>query len=149
MKSTAPKVAFIHVTLDAKGHTVTHHCTVSSFAEVHPIKGSPAIWTSADNFHPVSQAVWVMAPDWRGGWHTNPQRQLVVPISGSWWVETQDGVRTVMGPGDLYLGDDVGGLPDDAGRLGHDSGTVGDEPVVLLMIPVSDYMPTCACSSAS
>ncbi len=81
-----------------------------------------------------------MTADWEGGWHPNPTRQLVVPLSGRWWVETQDGVRTVMGPGDLYLGDDVGALADEQGRKGHDSGTEGEDPVVLLMIPVGERM---------
>lgn len=48
-----------------------------------------------------------------------------------------------MGPGEMHLGDDLDAAPDEAGRIGHDSGTEGDEPVVLLMIPVDGPSGPC------
>lgn len=133
-----PIVVFSHAGLDADGHTVTRRRTVDGFTMRRTIGASPPMWATAPESDPLSRSVWVMPVGWHGGWHTNPQRQLVVPLSGRWWVETQDGVRTVMGPGELHLGDDVDARPDARGRVGHDSGTEGDQPVVLLMIPLAD-----------
>ncbi len=48
-----------------------------------------------------------------------------------------------MGPGELHLGDDLDAVADADGRIGHDSGTEGDQPVVLLMIPVSGEKQPC------
>lgn len=132
----APRVQYSHVTTDVDGHTVTRLRTIDDFKVRKTIETSPEMWTSGPQEDTVSRSIWVMPVGWRGGWQTNPQRQLVVPLSGQWWVETQDGVRTVMGPGDLHLGDDVGARPDEQGRVGHDSGTEGNQPVVLLMIPI-------------
>ena len=79
-----------------------------------------------------------MPADWDGGWHPNPQKQWAIPLSGTWWVETQDGIHTTLGPGEISLGDDLDATPDELGRVGHGSGAVGGHPVVLLMIPVAD-----------
>ena len=132
-----PQVYQTHVTLDADGHTVTHRCRIDGFATRRTIGTSPSMWATEPEHDPLSRSVWVMPAGWEGGWHTNPQRQIVVPLSGAWWVETQDGVRTVMGPGEMHLGDDVDAVPDDEGRVGHASGTEGGQPVVLLMIPIA------------
>ena len=132
----APSVEFIHVTTDTEGHTVTHRRRVPGLSMQRTIGDSPPMWATEPITDPVSRSIWVMPVGWRGGWHTNPQRQFVVPLSGRWWTETQDGVRSVMGPGDLHLGDDIDAVPDTEGRIGHDSGTEGDESVVLLMIPI-------------
>lgn len=37
---------------------------------------------------------------WIGEWHGNPKPQWVVPLSGRWFVETTDGTRVEMGPGE-------------------------------------------------
>ena len=138
-----PTVYQVHVTTDAEGRTVTHRCQIPGFSIQRTIGDSPPMWATQPTTDPVSRSIWVMPPGWRGGWHTNPQRQLVIPLSGAWWVRTQDGVRTVMGPGDLHLGDDLDAVADADGRIGHDSGTEGDQPVVLLMIPVSGEKQPC------
>ncbi len=58
------------------------------------------MWASESDFDPVSQSIWVLPAGWQGGSHTNPQKQLAIPLSGSWRTEIEDGVRTVMEPGD-------------------------------------------------
>lgn len=140
----APAVYQTHVTTDTRGRTVTHRCRIEGFSMQRTIGGSPPMWATEPDSDPVSRSIWVMPPGWEGGWHTNPQRQIVVPLSGRWWVRTQDGVRTVMGPGEMHLGDDVDAVPDEVGRVGHDSGTEGDEAVVLLMIPVAGDDRSCS-----
>lgn len=138
----SPVIGLVHVTTDADGLTVTHRCRIPGLRLRRTIDTSPPMWATDSNPDPSSRSIWVMPVGWHGGWHTNPQRQLVVPLSGSWWVETQDGIRTVMGPGELHLGDDLGAVPDGEGRIGHDSGTEGDKPVVLLIVPIDgDHEP--------
>jgi hypothetical protein len=34
-------------------------------------------------------------------WHENPVKQWIVPLSGSWFVETMDNTYVEMGPGML------------------------------------------------
>lgn len=140
---TAPVIRLRHVTTDTDRHTVTHQCEGPALAMQHTIGNSPQVWASEPVHDTVSRAVWVLPTGWYGGWHTNPQRQLVVVLSGRWWVETQDGVRTTMGPGDAHLGDDVDAVADSKGHVGHDSGVDGDEPAVLLMITIDGDSAPC------
>ena len=70
---------------------------------------------------------------WVGEWHESPAPQWVVPLGGRWFLETQDGARVEMGPGDIHFGQDQGTRGVD-GANGHRSGQVGDEPCFQLMI---------------
>ena len=67
-------------------------------------------------------------------WHENPVPQWIIPLSGRWFVETMDGHRVEMGPGDASLGEDQGSKPDAAGHVGHLSGTLGDAPITLMFV---------------
>jgi hypothetical protein len=73
---------------------------------------------------------------WVGEWHENPEPQWIVPLSGRWFVETMDGKRVEMGPGDLSFGNDQNTKFDAQGRRGHRSGTVGDQPCITMMVQV-------------
>src|SRR5208282_140555 len=55
-------------------------------------------------------AVWIaqFPKGWIGAWHENPKPQWVIPLSGRWFVETTDGERVEMGPGDASFGGDQG-----------------------------------------
>jgi hypothetical protein len=75
---------------------------------------------------------------WIGEWHSNPKPQWIVPLSGCWFVETTDGTRVEMGPGDMSFGSDQNAKPDKDGRQGHRSGTVGDVPAVLIVVQLND-----------
>jgi hypothetical protein len=72
-------------------------------------------------------------------WHENPLPQWIVPLSGSWFVETMDGHRVEMGPGELSFGGDQGCRCLD-GKQGHLSGAVGSEPALLMLIQL-DQLP--------
>ncbi|MFY0408405.1 hypothetical protein [Solicola sp. PLA-1-18] len=74
-----------------------------------------------------------MEVGWKGEWHESPVPQWIVPLSGRWFIETQDGTRVEMGPGDIHWGQDLGTRQVD-GNTGHRSGQVGDEPCVQLMV---------------
>lgn len=72
----------------------------------------------------------VLPVGWVGDWHESPHPQWVIPLSGRWFLETADGHRAEMGPGDIHYGQDQG----TAGKKGHRSGQLGDEPCVQLMV---------------
>jgi len=79
-----------------------------------------------------------MPVGWIGDWHENPKPQWIIPLSGRWFVETTDGVRVEMGPGELSFGGDQNAKPDAHGRVGHRSGTVGDAPAVVMIVQLND-----------
>lgn len=86
-------------------------------------------------FPGIVKAVWfnILPVGWIGDWHPSPALQWVVPLSGRWFIETQDGVRVEMGPGDIHWGaDKAAGIVD--GEIGHRSGQLGDVPCVQLMV---------------
>lgn len=74
---------------------------------------------------------------WQGEWHESPKPQWIIPLSGRWFIQTQDGTRVEMGPGDIHWGQDLGTTPMD-GNTGHRSGQVGDEPCVQMMIQFAE-----------
>ena len=92
-----------------------------------------AIWMR--EFPGVVTAVWfnILPVGWIGEWHPSPALQWVVPLSGRWFIETQDGIRVEMGPGDIHWGADIvrGAVH---GQVGHRSGQLGDVPCVQLMV---------------
>jgi hypothetical protein len=76
---------------------------------------------------------------WVGEWHKNPKPQWVIPISGQWYVETTDGKKVTMGPGDASFGGDQGAhAGEKSGNVGHRSGTVGDQPAVLMVVQLKE-----------
>lgn len=75
---------------------------------------------------------------WVGEWHENPRPQWIVPLSGRWFVETMDGERVEMGPGEASFGADQNTVEDEEGRKGHVSGTVGDEPCRMMIVQLGD-----------
>ncbi|WP_088345912.1 MULTISPECIES: hypothetical protein [Rhodomicrobium] len=75
----------------------------------------------------------VLPVGWVGEWHESPKPQWVVPLSGRWFIEAQDGLRVEMGPGDIHWGQDIGTSAVD-GKKGHRSGQIGAEPCVMLML---------------
>jgi hypothetical protein len=54
----------------------------------------------------------------------------VIPLRGRWFIETMDGNRVEMGPGDIHFGQDEG----TTNEKGHRSGQIGDEPCLQIMI---------------
>jgi hypothetical protein len=88
-------------------------------------------------------AVWIaqFPKGWIGAWHENPKPQWIIPLSGRWFVETTDGDRVEMGPGDASFGGDQGSKPDASGRVGHLSGTLGDDPVMLMFVQGAANVP--------
>ena len=76
----------------------------------------------------------VMPRGWVGEWHENPHPQWIVPLSGRGFVESMDGARVEMGPGEVSFGGDQHCVADAGGRKGHRSGVLGDESAVLMLV---------------
>ncbi len=57
---------------------------------------------------PAHVAIAQSPKGWVGQWHENPAAQWIITLSGHWFIETMDGHRVEMGPGDVSLGEDQG-----------------------------------------
>src|SRR5688500_15711040 len=67
------------------------------------------------------------APGELQDWHTAPQRQFVIILSGQLQIGFEDGSTKVFGPGDARLVEDTTGK-------GHTTIALGDEPCVTATI---------------
>jgi hypothetical protein len=90
-------------------------------------------WQGQRTSGPMSVMVTVQPVGWVGDWHENPRPQWIIPLRGRWFVESMDGLRVEMGPGEIAFGQDQNTRERD-GKRGHLSGTVGEEPAVLMVI---------------
>ena len=133
-----PEPTVLHVVTDQAGRSHIHRCAIDGLVLGQVAADVPAVWQAPAVHDVASRAIWVLPTGWHGGWHRNPTRQWVIPLTGRWFVETQDGARVEMGPGDMHLGDDVNSTPDERGRVGHDSGVLSDEPCTVLVIALED-----------
>jgi len=140
-KPTPPSVAYWHVWTDKDGVSHQRKEALHDF-EFKTIEPPAApMWIDKLQAEAASITVLVMPVGWRGEWHENPHRQWIVPLSGRWFVETMDGQRVEMGPGEISFGEDQGTKPDAKGHKGHLSGTVGDVPFVAMLVQLTD-VPT-------
>lgn len=67
--------------------------------------------------------------DYALGFHNAPRRQYVINLTGSVELETGDGTKRVLGPGEVLLAEDTTGR-------GHISRAVRGEPRTCLFIPL-------------
>ena len=115
-KFDPPKLPYWHVWTDDSGITHQTRREISGF-ELTPI--SEGVTPQWNNFLLTANTTvgYVLLPaGWVGDWHENPKPQWIVPLSGSWYVETMDDVRIEMGPGEISLGCDQNSKPDAKGR---------------------------------
>lgn len=131
-----PEVPYWHVWTDEDGVSRQDRCRLSNFAFESISSGPAPSWIERPGSPARRVVVLVLPAGWVGEWHENPEPQWIVPLSGRWFVETMDGTRVEMGPGDLSFGNDQNTRPDARGRRGHRSGTVGDGPAVLMLVQV-------------
>jgi hypothetical protein len=129
-----PTVHYWHIWTDDEGGTHQRRCTLRNF-DLKSMKpqASPQ-WQDRLKTGRATVIVTVQPVGWRGTWHEDPKPQWIVPLSGRWFVETTDGKRTEMGPGELSFGEDKSTRADARGHKGHLSGTVGGEPAVLMVV---------------
>ncbi|RUX76897.1 cupin domain-containing protein [Mesorhizobium sp. M7A.F.Ca.US.006.04.2.1] len=143
--SAAPTIPYWHLWTDADGISRQTRCALTEF-ELRSIK-PPADpqWQGLRSNGRMTTLVTILPVGWTGTWHENPKPQWIVPLSGRWFVQSMDGVRVEMGPGELSFGGDQNCREVD-GRRGHRSGTVGDEPAALIVVQLHDALaPSLPC----
>jgi hypothetical protein len=131
--SESPRVGYWHIWTDADGVSRQTRCELSEF-ELRGVGPADPQWNDKQARGDATVVFTVQPVGWIGEWHENPAPQWIVPLSGRWWVESMDGTRAEMGPGELSLGEDQGCVKDAQGRSGHRSGTIGDQPAVLMTV---------------
>jgi hypothetical protein len=137
-QDTPPKLPYWHVWTDDDGMTHQTRCELSAF-RMESMGGRAAPqWNDQLVTSGTTVLIATMPVGWIGDWHSNPKPQWIIPLSGRWFVETTDGVRVEMGPGELSFGADQNAKPDAKGRAGHRSGTVGDAPAVMMIVQLND-----------
>ena len=133
-KDISPTVPYWHVWTDEKGvsHQTRSEMSAFKFQSISP--GAAPSWIDRQSTPGARVVVLVLPVGWVGEWHENPKPQWIIPLSGRWFVETMDGKRVEMGPGEVSFGGDQNTKPDAQGRKGHRSGTVGDQPAVTMLV---------------
>ena len=136
-----PSLVYWHAWVDDAGISRQTRCTLENFE----LKGiNPSVqpqWNLKQDKVPAVVTFSLLPVGWFGDWHENPGPQWITVLSGRWYVETMDGTRVEMGPGEIEFGEDQNCRADSDGRKGHISGTLGDEPCVLLVVSI-DVEPT-------
>ena len=135
---TKPTLSYWHVWTDDNGVSHQTKALLTSFKK-ESISGAIDPQWNDRLFQSKSEILFSEQPvGWLGDWHENPKPQWIVPLSGKWFVETMDGHRVEMGPGEVSFGGDQHTKKDDEGRKGHLSGTVGKNPAQLMIIQLLD-----------
>lgn len=129
----SPRIGYWHLWSDERGVSHQTRCELDRFT-LKGIGNAAPQWNNSQATTSATVVFTVQPPRWIGEWHENPAPQWILPISGRWWVESMDGTRIEMGPGDLSLGEDQGCIGDGERRNGHRSGTIGNEPAILMTI---------------
>jgi hypothetical protein len=128
-----PRIPYWHLWTDARGVSHQARCTLTEF-DLKSMKAPAAPqWQGHRTTGEMTVMVTVQPVGWVGTWHENPKPQWIIPLSGRWFVESMDGQRVEMGPGEISFGEDQNTREVD-GRKGHLSGTVGDAPAVLMVV---------------
>ena len=131
-----PTTTYWHLCTDEDGVSHQRREALDAFASAS-MSGAAPQWNDAQATAPKRVVFSVQPVGWVGEWHENPEPQWIVPLSGRWFVESMDGQRVEMGPGEASFGEDQGCVADAQGRRGHRSGTVGDEPAHLMIVQVA------------
>lgn len=134
----APTSRYWHAWTDDQGVTHQTRCSLHDYTLKSISPPAAPQWLDRLPVEGATVISTVLPVAWQGTWHENPRPQWIIPLSGRWFVETTDGKRIEMGPGDVSFGEDQGSRPDARGRKGHLSGTVGSEPAVLLIVQLRD-----------
>lgn len=136
-KEKKVELTYWHVWTDENGNSCQSRCVLKNF-EKESMGDADEQW----NRHLLDSDAHILFSElpagWIGDWHENPKPQWIIPLSRKWFVETMDGRRVEMGPGELSFGGDQNTKEDQQGRKGHLSGTVGNEPARLMLIQLKD-----------
>ena len=133
MSDDKPSVPYWHLYTDDDGMSRQTRCAMTAFESKSMQPPAAPQWQGQKHHDGMTVMVTVQPVGWEGTWHENPSPQWIIPLSGRWFVESMDGTRIEMGPGEISFGEDQGTRERD-GRKGHLSGTVGTEPAVLMVV---------------
>jgi len=131
--TASPRIPYWHLWTDEHGISHQVRCGLDQF-EWKGVGPADPQWNAKQPTGEATVVFTVQPVGWIGEWHENPAPQWIIPLSGRWWVESMDGTRVEMGPGELSLGEDQACVADAEKRRGHRSGTIGDEPAVLMTV---------------
>lgn len=131
--AASPTYPYWHVYVDADGRTRQTQCAFENMELKAVNAGVTPQWLERLDGVVEKISVTTQPVGWVGDWHENPGPQWIIPLRGRWFVETHDGKRIEMGPGDVSLGEDQGSRAQN-GKRGHLSGTVGTEPATLMIV---------------
>ncbi|HEY9619971.1 MAG TPA: hypothetical protein V6C78_06365 [Crinalium sp.] len=140
-QSTLPIIDYWHVWTDQEGVSHQSRRQIQDFKLNSIAPPASPQWLGQVKQTGGTVSFTVLPLGWTGTWHENPKPQWIIPLSGRWFVETMDGQRVEMGPGEISFGADQNTREDVQGHKGHLSGTVGDEPAVLVIVQFED-MPS-------
>jgi hypothetical protein len=130
----SPKIPYWHLWTDDEGVTHQRRCALTNF-DWQSMGGKAASQWNDHLLSGENSLLFCILPvGWKGDWHENPKPQWILVLSGRWFVESMDGIRVEMGPGDVAFGGDQNAKPDAQGRVGHRSGTVGNEACALMIV---------------
>ena len=132
-KDEKPRVPYWHLWTDEQGVSRQARCTLAEFDLKSMSPPAAPQWQGRRTKAEMTVMVTVQPVGWVGAWHENPKPQWIIPLSGRWFVESMDGQRVEMGPGEVSFGEDQN-TREAGGKKGHLSGTVGEEPAVLMVI---------------
>ncbi|MGY5351151.1 hypothetical protein ACXGQW_01035 [Wenyingzhuangia sp. IMCC45533] len=128
-----PKFPFLHMWVDENKQSRIDETFMTGFGKKNMGEGADPQWLKPFPGKVSDIKFTVLPVGWVGDWHETPKPQWVIPTKGTWFIETQDGNRVEMGPGDIHFGQDIGTKEIDS-KKGHKSGTVGDEPCYQMVI---------------
>ncbi len=133
-----PRLSYWHVWTDESGVSHQTKALLTSFVKESMGEDIQPQW----NNHLLSSKTKIVFSEqpvgWKGDWHENPKPQWIIPLSGRWYVETMDGHRVEMGPGDISFGGDQNTKTNENKYKGHLSGTIGEEPAKLMIVQLED-----------
>jgi hypothetical protein len=132
-KNAKPRAPYWHLWTDAEGISHQTCCALTEFEKAAIQPQAAPQWIGAKIEETTTVFVTVLPIGWIGDWHENPKPQWIIPLSGRWFVESMDGQRVEMGPGEMSFGEDMDSRKI-GGKQGHLSGTVGDEPALLMIV---------------
>ncbi len=135
---TPPTIDYWHVWTDQDGVSHQSRCKIQDFILQSIAPPASPQWLNKLEQVGATIVYTVLPVGWMGDWHENPKPQWIIPLSGCWFVESMDGQRVEMGPGEISFGEDQGTKADVQGRKGHLSGTVGDVPAVLMLVQLEE-----------
>ena len=133
-----PTIEYWHVWTDFDGVSHQSRCQIQDFTQKSLGEGASPQWVDKLKGVGATIVFTVLPVGWVGDWHENPKPQWIIPLSGCWFVETMDGQRVEMKPGEISFGEDQNTKADTQGRKGHLSGTVGSVPCVQMVVQFED-----------